>query len=133
MMRLSPLPFVSSAGDDAVMTTTPTAPDRAAINRRNAQKSTGPRTAQGKSRSRFNALKHGLTAKTPVLPGEDADAYQGRIDAWKRDLAPRDHVEDGLAHRAAHLSWLLDRADRAETARLAHLIRTTPAEDADRL
>src|SRR2546421_192930 len=46
-----------------------TAPDRAAINRRNAQKSTGPRTDEGKARSRFNALKHGMTAQIPVLPG----------------------------------------------------------------
>ena len=66
------------------------APDRAEINRRNAQKSTGPKTAEGKARSRFNALKHGLTAKTAVLPGEDPVAYQENPRA-------RNAVEDFLA------------------------------------
>src|SRR5947207_5604298 len=80
--------------------TTMTKPDRAEINRRNAQKSTGPKTPEGKSRSRFNALKHGLTAKTVVLPGEDADAFQGRLDAWTVDLAPRNDLEQGLVERA---------------------------------
>ena len=46
-------------------------PQKMAANRRNAQKSTGPRSAAGKSRARFNALKHGVTAQIPVLPGED--------------------------------------------------------------
>ena len=46
---------------------------RIEANRRNAQKSTGPRTTEGKDRVRLNALKHGLTASTAVLPGEDAE------------------------------------------------------------
>jgi hypothetical protein len=41
---------------------------RAQANRRNAEKSTGPRTGEGKSRSRFNALKHGMTAQTVPRP-----------------------------------------------------------------
>ena len=41
---------------------------RAEANRRNAQKSTGPRTAEGKARSRFNAVKHGMSAATPSSP-----------------------------------------------------------------
>ena len=50
-----------------------TAEERAEINRQNAQKSTGPRTDEGKAASRGNSLKHGLTATTiaPVdTPGE---------------------------------------------------------------
>src|SRR5262245_51645810 len=103
--------------------TNTTAPDRAAINRRNAQKSTGPRTAEGKSRSKFNALKHGMTAATPVLPGEDPDAFHGRIDAWKADLKPQGDLEDYLIERAARVSWQLDRADRTQTAQLASNMR----------
>jgi hypothetical protein len=37
-------------------------------NRRNATKSTGPKTAAGKARVSLNALKHGLSAQTMVLP-----------------------------------------------------------------
>ena len=53
-----------------------------AANRRNAARSTGPRTQSGKARSRFNALKHGCRAKLPILPGEDPAVYQDRLDAW---------------------------------------------------
>ena len=62
--------------------------DRAEINRRNAQKSTGPRTPEGKARSRFNAVKHGCRARLPILPGEDPEAYERRLDAWVGKFAP---------------------------------------------
>jgi hypothetical protein len=114
------------------MSTTSTTTDRAEINRRNAQKSTGPRTAEGKDRSRFNAVKHGLNAKTLVLPGEDADALQRRSEAWTADLAPRNDVEQYLVDRAVQVSWQLDRADRVEVARLARIIRAAPEEEARR-
>jgi hypothetical protein len=111
------------------MSTTSTATDRAEINRRNAQKSTGPKTPEGKSRSRFNAVKHGMSAKTLVLPGEDPEALQQRIEAWTADLAPRNDVEQYLVDRAVQVSWQLDRADRADTARLTHIIRTATADE----
>ena len=44
-------------------------PAQMAANRANAQKSTGPRSAEGKSASRFNALQHGVDAASPVIPG----------------------------------------------------------------
>ncbi len=103
--------------------------DRAEINRRNARKSTGPRTTEGKARSRFNAVKHGCRAKLPVLPGEDPEAYERRLDAWIDKFAPRDAVEHYLVERAVNVSWQLDRADRAEVARLADEI----AADAGRV
>jgi hypothetical protein len=69
-------------------------------------------------RSRLNALKHGARAALPVLPGEDAGAFQGRIGAWTDDLRPRNEAEKYLAERAARLSWQLDRVKRARVARL---------------
>jgi hypothetical protein len=105
-----------------------TAAERAAISRQNGQKSRGPRSAETKSRTRLNALKHGLKAKTVVLPGEDPQEYQGRLDAWIADLQPTNDVEQALVERAVTITWQLDRAERAETARLAGLIRVAPAE-----
>jgi hypothetical protein len=106
---------------------TKSAAERAAISRQNGQKSQGPRSPEGKARSRFNALKHGLKAKLPVLPGEDPQEYQGLLDAWIADLQPRNDVEQALVQRAVTITWQLDRAERAETARLAGLIRAAPA------
>jgi hypothetical protein len=54
----------------------PPAPEtRIRTNRANATLSTGPRTAAGKQRSSQNALTHGLTSRSPVLPSEDPAAY----------------------------------------------------------
>jgi hypothetical protein len=89
---------------------------RAEANRRNCMHSCGPRTPEGKARSRLNALKHGMRAATPVLPGEDADAFDARLQRWTADLAPRDDVEQFLVRRAVQLSWQLERADRALAA-----------------
>ena len=57
------------------MTNPATTSKRAEASRHNGRKSRGPKTAEGKSRSRFNALNHGMRAKTIVLPGEDADFH----------------------------------------------------------
>ena len=86
---------------------------RAAANRRNARKSTGPRSASGRRRSSMNALKHGLDAQTPVLPGEDEAGYRSRQEAWKADLRPRNPLEVSLVEQAVDFSWKLERADRA--------------------
>jgi len=86
-------------------------------NRRNALKSRGPRTQEGKDRSRQNALKHGLTAETlGVLPNEDPSLFEGRVDSWLRDLGVRNEVEDALIRRAATQSWKLERFDRCEAS-----------------
>ena len=69
---------------------TVTSSKRVEANRKNAARSTGPRSATGKCRSRFNAVKHGMAAKLPVLPGEDPDAFRRpprRLD--RRAPAPR--------------------------------------------
>ena len=98
---------------------TDTSSKRAEANRRNAARSTGPRSAAGKDRSRFNAVKHGMAAKLPVLPGEDPEAFRAHRDAWTAELRPRGQVERQLVNRAVHVSWQLQRVDRAQAARLA--------------
>jgi hypothetical protein len=54
-------------------------------NRRNALKSTGPRTENGKRRSRRNAFRHGLTAETVIEVLEDTEDYRG-FEAAHRGL-----------------------------------------------
>jgi hypothetical protein len=109
---------------------TKSAAERAEINQRNGRQSHGPKTPEGKQRSRFNALKHGLKARVAVLPGEDPQQYQGRLEAWIADWMPSNDLEQSLVERAVTLSWQLDRAQRAETARLAGILRSAPAEAA---
>ena len=48
-------------------------PRKIAANRRNAQHSTGPRTANGKGRSKHNALRHGLAVRLPTTGTIDRD------------------------------------------------------------
>ena len=64
-------------------------------NRKNSTRSTGPRTAQGKSRARLNSYQHGLAARTimPVLPQEDARELEERIQ--KTIVAMQQHHSDG--------------------------------------
>ena len=81
-----------------------------AANRLNAQKSTGPRTADGRARVGSNALKHGLTGKQVVLPGEDPaefDAFRSDLIA---DLAPRGALEEIFAEKIVADGWRFRRA-----------------------
>ena len=91
--------------------TTMTASFKAQSNRRNAP-STGPRTDQGESRSRFSALFHGITATFTVLPNENANAYDARLHGFMTDFQPRSAFEHYLIERAVKESWLSDRAMR---------------------
>jgi hypothetical protein len=73
-----------------------------------------------------------MRARTLVLPGEDAEAYQGRLEDWTETFRPRDPVESYLVGRVVHVSWQLDRADRAEAARLTEAIDREEKKAADR-
>src|SRR5947199_141090 len=59
----------------------PASEARILANQANAKLSTGPRTAEGKERSRANALKHGLTGAGVVLPEADAAEVERRAAA----------------------------------------------------
>jgi hypothetical protein len=95
-------------------------------NRRNAAKSTGPRTAQGKAKVRLNAVTHGLTSTTVVLPHEDAQAYQHRLESWTAELKAPGELGRYLVERVVRISWQLDRADTFEQAHLARRIQDAP-------
>ena len=81
-------------------------------NRRNAQKSTGPKTAEGKTVVAQNAVKHGLFARENVIKCEkqaDFDHFRAELLAG---LKPVEGVEAMLAERVVSLSWRLRRAER---------------------
>jgi hypothetical protein len=84
-------------------------------NRRNALKSTGPRTTEGKERSRCNAVRHGLTAETVIGALEDAEDYAAFEAAITADYAAETAVERELVLRLASLLWRLRRATTMET------------------
>ncbi len=102
-------------------------------NRKNAQKSTGPRTAAGKNIAKYNGMSHGLTAKTAVLTTEDAAAYEQRMIDIERTLGPRNAVEKLLAAQASHASFVYERAVRIETARLSASIDDAQAAEIDEI
>jgi hypothetical protein len=91
-----------------------TSPRQIEANRRNAAKSTGPITKEGKQRSRCNAVRHGLTAETVVQYLEDSEDYKAFELAVTADFA-RTTVERELVLRLASLLWRLRRATAIET------------------
>jgi hypothetical protein len=84
-------------------------------NRFNALKSTGPRTAIGKRRSRQNALRHGLTAETVITALEDAADYQALEASIMAEHQPRSATERELVVRLASVLWRLRRATAIAT------------------
>jgi hypothetical protein len=84
-------------------------------NRRNARKSTGPVTEEGKQRSRCNAVRHGLTAETVIGALEDAEDYKAFEAAIIAAYDAQSAVERELVLRLAGLLWRLRRATTMET------------------
>jgi hypothetical protein len=84
-------------------------------NRRNARKSTGPTSQDGKQRSRCNAVRHGLTAETVIGALEDAEDYKAFEAAIVADYDAQSAVERELVLRLTSLLWRLRRATKMET------------------
>src|SRR5262245_33939099 len=85
-------------------------------NRRNALKSTGPRSPEGKQRASRNALRHGLTAETVLEPLEDPEDYKLFEEAIAAEYDGESAVERELVLRLASLLWRLRRATSIEAA-----------------
>src|SRR5260370_18378538 len=85
-----------------------------AANRRNAGRSTGPRTEAGKAAVSRNALRHGLTAEQVVLFDEEAEDLARFHDDMRRALDPADEVEEELVERIVLCAWRLRRVVRIE-------------------
>ena len=76
-------------------------------NRANAQQSTGPRTDEGKQRSSQNSLKHGVTAKSDVLRGENPDPFKRFGRAVMTELGPQGELEIRVAQNIVSIQWRL--------------------------
>jgi hypothetical protein len=84
-------------------------------NRQNAQRSTGPRSEEGKRASRRNALRHGLTAETVIEILEDPEDYKAFEATIIADYDAHTAVERELVLRLASLLWRIRRATGIET------------------
>jgi hypothetical protein len=81
-------------------------------------RSTGPRTAGGKQRSSMNALTHGLTAASAVLPSEDQAAFDAHRRGFFDEYQPATPTETQLTQELADTAWRLNRIPSLEAALL---------------
>ena len=95
-------------------------------NRANAQKSTGPRSAEGKSASRFNALKHGIDAASVVIPGEDPAEYDALDADYCREFRPLSPSEIFHVDTMLRADWLKRRLRLVEADLYRTLLAETP-------
>ena len=87
---------------------------QAAANRRNAQRSTGPRTDRGKARAAMNNVKHGAYAESEIIPGEDLAERETLAEAYMQRFAPETIEQLHLVQVLIRLDWEETRLAKAE-------------------
>src|SRR3954464_7989452 len=101
-------------------------PAQISANRANSQKSTGPRTDAGKSASRFNALQHGLDAKSVIIPGEDPAEYDALAAGYRDEFRPASPSETFLVDAMIRADWSKRRLQPMETELYRTLMTENP-------
>src|SRR5215213_3742668 len=101
-------------------------------NRRNALKSTGPKTPEGKDAVRLNALRHGILSREILLPGEDEEALRELGEHLRAELQPVGELENLLGDRIIASYWRLRRVGRIEAGIFAWERSEELAERAER-
>jgi hypothetical protein len=91
-------------------------------NRRNARRSTGPRTKEGKTIVAANALTHGFSARSAVLPSESSQDFQQLLHRLEQEFQPQTAVEQTLVRHLADADWRLRRVAHFESAILLERI-----------
>jgi hypothetical protein len=82
------------------------------------RKSTGPRTQQGRARSKLNSITHGLFSSVAVLKGESKTDLDALLNGLRKDLQPVGTLEDVLIEKLAVLFWRSRRLLAAEGAEI---------------
>ena len=102
-------------------------------NRRNAQKSTGPSTPEGKAAASQNSIKHGFLARQTVIGSESQADFDLHRDQMLTELAPASPMEAMLAERVVSLSWRLKRANLIQNQTIDALNAPKPPSPLDKL
>src|SRR5580692_8185307 len=90
-------------------------PAQIAANRSNSQKSTGPKTEAGKSRSARNHLSNGFSSNATLIPGEDPEEFRALMVALALEHQPVTETEQILLEKMVTSQWLSLRAFRLQT------------------
>ena len=93
-------------------------------NRRNALRSTGPKTSEGKAAVRLNANKHGLRSQEILFPGEDGEDLKGLDESLRAELQPVGELENLLVDGIIAAHWRLRRLRRVEAGIFAWELST---------
>ena len=104
-----------------------------AANRKNAQRSTGPRTLEGKANSAANATKHGLSGAFRVLETENQDEFDDLLAINIREFQPATSYEQFLVEEMVQSRWLLARARRLEADLIDDLTAARECADAEEM
>ena len=97
-------------------------------NRRNAKKSTGPKTHRGKNVVRFNAVRHGLTSENIFLPGENEEEFNIIKNGFYADFSPQGQLESFLVDQMIIQAWRLLRLSNVETGIYKYMNELVRAE-----
>jgi hypothetical protein len=92
-------------------------------NRRNSQKSTGPRSVEGKAASSMNALQTGINAKREIIRGESAEELQALSDRYYQRWAPTTPEQSYLVDVLISSDWITRRLRRVEAELWTHQIK----------
>jgi hypothetical protein len=103
-------------------------PAQLAANQANAQRSTGPRTPQGKAISALNNFRHGFNGAFTVLPWEDQDQFDILLEALRDEHKPSGLTETVLVDRMAQALWLSKRAVMLQHVTFNHNLPTCDDE-----
>jgi len=94
---------------------------------------TGPNTQEGKARSSANSLKHGLTSRHVVLPGENRAEFDALVARLIEEHGAKETLEIEIIHEIAGCMWRLNRARKAESEYFyVNFIADQPTKDTER-